>query len=95
MKTTDHNVEQLKRHLKEEADALRARAERLDELSAATIVAVRRQSSTAHTFEYVAQEAISIITHRSNVHPESIARTCVSLAAEAAAEWVKAQAVAV
>lgn len=91
MKTTDHNIETLQRHLKEEAADLRRRAERLESLSQTLVSSVRTEVATVHTFEFVAQEAIDIITHRSNVHPQSIARVCSSLAADAAVEWADAQ----
>lgn len=92
MKTTDHNIETLRRHLQTEANVMRERAKRLDRLATALTNDVKAGTATMHTFEFIAQEAIDIITHRSNVHPQSIARTCASLAADAAVEWVEAQA---
>lgn len=92
MKITDHNIETLRRHLKDEADAMRERAKRLDDLAFAVKKDVKAGVATVHTFEFVAQEAIDIMTHRSNVHPQSIARVCASLAADAAVEWVEKQA---
>lgn len=90
MKTTDHNIENLRRHLKDEANWMRMRAKRLDALSTNVKDLVAAGTATVHTFEFVAQEAIDIMTHRSNVHPQSVARVCASLAADAAVEWAKA-----
>lgn len=92
MKTTDHNVDYLRRSLRDEAEAMRARAARLDALAQSVKTWVQDGTANVHGFEFVAQEAIDIITHRSNVHPQTIARTCASLAADAAVEFVQAQA---
>lgn len=91
MKTTDHNVENLRRSLRDEANVLRQRAKRLDALATNVKEQVRSGIATVHTFEFVAQEAIDIVTHRSNIHPQTIARVCASLAADAAVEWANNQ----
>jgi len=91
MKITDHNVEQLSRHLREEAAACRYKADRLEGLATTMIEDVQAKAVTGHTFEFIAQEAVDIMTHRSNVHPQFIARTCVSLGMEAAEEWTRAR----
>lgn len=94
MKTTDHNVENLRRSLRDEAAAMRARAKELDALATNVTKQIKSGIAAVHTFEYIGQEAISIITHRSSVHAEIIVRSCATLAAEAAVEWVEAQRVA-
>lgn len=91
MKITDHNVDGLRRALADEAASLRARAKELESLSASIREQVKGGFATAHTFEYVAQEAASTLTHRSNVHPQTIMRYCTLLAAEAAVEWAEKQ----
>lgn len=90
MKTTDHNIETLARSIRSEATACRERAKRLDRLASQMNTDVRTGHATVHTFEFVAQEAIDIMTHRSNVFPQTIARTAASAAADAAVEWTKA-----
>ena len=92
MKTTDHNVDYLCRSLHGEAESLRSRIIRLENLAKQVKRDVRDGAATVHTFEFVAQEAIDISTHRSNVFLSSIARTCASLAADAAVEWAEKQA---
>lgn len=90
MKTSDHTVQELLRHLKDEAVSLRERAKRLETLATWTTEAIKDGPVTPHAFEFLAQEAIDVVTHRSNVHLQFIARSCTTLAAEAAVDWAKA-----
>jgi hypothetical protein len=92
MKKSDHNVETLTRHLRDEANSLRERAKKLDALTTHMTKSVVSKDYSPHTFEFIAQEAIDITTHRSNVHLPGIARTAAALAAEAAVEWADAKA---
>lgn len=94
MKTTDHNVTRLKEELRAEAKKMRERARHLDDLAAVVHRNVKDGYSNVHTFEYVAQQAISEITHRSSVMPQSIARYCTLLAADAAVEWAEKERIA-
>lgn len=95
MKTTDHNIDYLRRSLRDEATSLRERAKRLDSLASQMVENVREGLATVYTFEYVAQEAISTVTHRSNVHVQSIARYGALAAADAAVEWAEKKRAAV
>jgi hypothetical protein len=89
MKTTDHNIDYLRRSLRDEAVSLRERAKRLDKLATQMVEDVRSGDATVYTFEYVSQEAISTVTHRSNVHVQMIARYGALAAADAAVEWAQ------
>lgn len=90
MKTTDHNVDYLRRCIRDEATMMRQRAKRLDALASRMNAEVKEGTATAGTFSFVAQEAVDIITHRSTVFPQAIARQAATCAADAAVEWEKA-----
>lgn len=89
MKATDHNVDYLRRSLRDEAVWLRRRAQQLDGIATAMTKDVKAGIANPHTFEFVVQEVASLLTHRSNVFPQTIFRACTSLAAEAAVEWAE------
>lgn len=91
MKTSDHEVESLKQALNDEAAKMRERADKLDSLAKTMVSQIRLNQSTPHTFEFVAQEAIDVITHRSSVMPQTIARQSAACAAIAAVEWAEKQ----
>lgn len=87
MKTTDHDFYSLKQALRDEAAMMRERAKRLDSLTTRITAEVKDKTATAGSFSFVGQEAIDIITHRSTVMPQQIARQAATCAAQAAVEW--------
>lgn len=94
MKTTDHNFDSLKRALRDEAVMMRERAKRLDSLATRITAEVKNGTASAGSFSFVAQEAVDIITHRSTVMPQQIARQAAICYGIAAVEWTEQQRIA-
>jgi hypothetical protein len=85
----NHDFDNLMRSIDSEIEWTKGRAVRLAEMK--KHAKVNRRQMSAEGWALVGSEFVSEITHRSNVHPQTVVRSTAMLAAHAAARWVETQ----
>ncbi len=85
MDRSNHDYERLLQALQDEINWTAQRASNLRVMRDA--IKSHRNNYVAEGWAQVGQDIVSELTHRSNVHPQTIVRSCALLAADAAIDW--------